>query len=293
MMKPSFVIVGCGKVGISLGKFLAAAGYRPAGCVSRSLASAQTAAEMIGSDHFGSEPETITPRADIVLITTPDGAIGQACEEIAARGGFRPDAVVLHCSGALPSTVLSAARTSGAHIGSMHPLQSFAAIAVEHNPFQGIIVSIEGDDPAVRAAEQMGEALGATCCQIKTDAKTLYHASAVVASNYLVTLFDLAFRLIAEAGITGPSAFAVLKPLVDGTLKNIETVGIPEALTGPIARGDVQTVEDHCRAIGAAVPELLALYNQLGAHTVGVARAKGTLTEAAAEALARILKSGR
>lgn len=288
-MKPSFAIVGCGKVGRALGKFLTAAGYRAAGFAGRRLSSAKETADIARSEHYSDIPWEVTRDADIVFITTPDGAIKDTCDRIARNNGIAESTIVLHCSGALPSTILSAAKAHGAYSGSMHPLQSFASADYEDNPFRGIIIAVEGDKEAVQAAKEIASDLGATAVTLLTEAKTLYHASAVVASNYLVTLMDLAFRLINTAGITGKDAFKVLKPLIDGTLTNIEKVGIPTALTGPIVRGDVETVAKHVKEIGSKNPELLALYKILGFHTIAIAKAKGTLSESAAEQLKKIL----
>ena len=288
-MKPSFAIVGCGKVGRALGKFLTAAGYRAAGFAGRSLSSARETAKLAQSEHYSDIPWEVTRDADIVFITTPDGAIKGTCDSIARNNGISNNAIVLHCSGALPSTILSAAKFHGAYSGSMHPLQSFASADYEHNPFRGIIIAVEGDQEAVQAAKEIASDLGATAVTLLTEAKTLYHASAVVASNYLVTLLDLAFRLINTAGIAGKDAFKVLKPLIDGTLANIEEVGMPTALTGPIVRGDVETVAKHVKEIGSKNPELLALYKNLGFHTIAIAKAKGTISESVAEQLKKIL----
>lgn len=288
-MKPSIAIIGCGKTGTLLGKFLARAGYPLAGLASRSLSSARRAAEILGEDQISEVPWEITPKADIVFLTTPDNAIADTCKDIAQNGGFRRNAVVLHCSGAHPSTILSPAKDCEAFIGSMHPLQSFASAEINDNPFQGIIVSVEGDRPAVNVAADMAKDLGADCMEIRTEAKTLYHAAAVVASNYLVTLMDFAFHLIGEAGITGREALRVLKPLVEGTLANIDKVGIPEALTGPIARGDVQTVEQHLDEIASKTPGLLPLYKILGGYTIDIAEAKGSLSGSDARKLKAIL----
>ena len=287
-MKPSFAIVGCGKVGTALGVFLNSAGYRPAGFASKSLSSAKRAADIIQSDHFGDVPWEITRNADLVFITTPDGAITDTCNNISQNRGFANNTVVLHCSGALPSTILSTAKKCGAFIGSMHPLQSFASVDYVTNPFKNIIVSTEGESRAVKMAKEIATDLGGTSVTILTEAKTLYHASAVVASNYLVTLLDLAFKLIGEAGIAGQDAFNVLKPLIEGTLSNVEKVGIPEALTGPIVRGDLETVEKHIEEIGLITPELLALYKTFGFHTIDIAKAKGTISESTCKKLKRI-----
>lgn len=289
-MKPSVAIVGCGKVGTSLGIWISKAGYVITGVASKSLSSAKKAAELIQTDRFSQTAEEITGDADIVFLTTPDGVISDVCENISRNNGFRENAVVLHCSGAHPSTILLSAKSCGATIGSMHPLQSIASIKTDINPFKGIIVSVEGEDDAIDTARQIASELGATCYTIKTDAKMLYHASAVVASNYLVTLLGLAFKLIGVAGIAAPDAYKVLKPLISGTLSNIEKVGIPDALTGPISRGDVETIEQHLDAIESKIPELLSLYRTLGLHTIDIAKAAGTLSEEGAGKLNEVLR---
>jgi predicted short-subunit dehydrogenase-like oxidoreductase (DUF2520 family) len=290
-MKPSFAIVGCGKVGTAFAKYLTEQGYPAAGLACLTLASAQKLSELIGADQVSTTPWEITREADVVLITTPDDRIEPVCNTIAKNRGFKKDAVVLHCSGALPSTILSSAKTCGAAIGSLHPLQSFASTTFDRNPFIGIITDIEGDAPAVELARNIATDLGANSLLIKTDAKTLFHASAVVASNYLVAVLDLAFAFMGEAGVSRKEAWGVLKPLVDGTLSNVGKVGIPEALTGPISRGDVETVACHLQTIEDKMPALLPLYKALGHHTISVALAKGSLEEKPAEALKEILSS--
>lgn len=288
-MKPSLAIVGCGKVGTALAVQLARAGYTLVGLASRSRSSAEAAARKVGITCFSDAPWEVTRTADIVFITTPDGEIPATCNQIVDHDGFGNNSVVLHCSGAHPSTILSGAATGGADIGSMHPLQSFAAGAEEGNPFNGIVVSIEGGTKAVAAATGLATALGATCFTIKTEAKTLYHAAAVAASNYLVTVQAFAFQLLAASGIPEDKAFEVLGPLIRGTVQNIEKAGIVNALTGPIARGDVATITDHQRAITDMLPALLNLYQTLGRHTVPIAEAAGLSQDAVVE-LKKVLK---
>jgi predicted short-subunit dehydrogenase-like oxidoreductase (DUF2520 family) len=290
MNKPGFAIVGCGRLGTALALHLTRAGYPLTGLLSKSPVSAEQTAAIVGTDKFGVGAWDLTRIADVIFITTPDGAISETCTTLAENKAIQRGAVVLHCSGAHPSTILSDAQKAGALIGSMHPLQSFASKTVAGNPFENIIISIEGNEKAVTIAKVMAESLGAICMTIPTEAKTLYHASAVVASNYLVTLMDLAFSLMGTAGICSTDAYRMLKPLIWGTLSNIEKVGIPEALTGPIARGDVETVERHLKAMSEKTPEYMALYKILGLYTVNIAKAKGTLPDAAAEAILKRLK---
>jgi len=281
-MHESFAIIGCGKVGVMLGKHLAEEGYRPAGFFSRRASAAGHAARIAGAaDACFDNPWDAALQADVVLITTPDHVIEEMCRTIAENNGFRERSVVLHCSGALPSTILSAARSCGAFIGSMHPLQSFAA-DYPGNPFHQIMMAVEGDKPAVELAQAIAVSLSARPFIIPTEGKVFYHAAAVAASNYLVTLMDLSFRLMALSGVPASDAFAVLKPLIQGTLANIETIGIPDALTGPIARGGIGTVEKHLTAIRQVSSELADRYARLGSDTISIALAKGTLSQEAA-----------
>lgn len=289
-MKPTFAIIGCGRVGVVLGKYLVQAGHELVGLASKNFDSAKTASKVLGTKCFSDIPWKVTKKADIVFLTTPDGVIADVCANIAQNNGFCKNAIVLHCSGALPSTILSPAKKNGAFIGSMHPLQSFASNTSENNPFCDIVISIEGEKEATIAAEKIALDLGAQCFTIQTDAKTMYHAAAVVASNYLVTLLDLAFKLIETAGISNQDAFKALKPLIFGTLANIEKIGIPKSLTGPIARGDIETIEKHLKEIKLQKPELLMLYKMLGFHTVDVAENAGFLSEELIKKLKQIMR---
>ena len=290
-MKPRIAIVGCGRVGSALAKFLSEAGYKLSGFASKSFSSAKKLADLTTTGHFTKIPWEITKKADIVFLTTPDSVISNICSSIAFNDGFKRDSVVLHCSGSLPSTILSSAKTCDAFIGSMHPMQSFALNGGNGSPFHGIIFAVEGDIQALHIAAKISSDLGADCIPIKTEDKSLYHAAAVVASNYLVTLLSLAFRLIEHAGISGSDTWRVLKPLIEGTLSNIEKAGIPAALTGPIARGDIETVKRHIEAIEKKSPELLDLYNTLGFHTIGIAESKGTLSKKSANILKSLFEN--
>ncbi len=288
-MRPSFAIVGCGRVGTAFGKHLTDVGYRLSGLSCKTKESVKKAAEKFGIKNFSQTSWEITKDADIVFITTPDGVITQVCDQIAQKKGFGSNSIVLHCSGAHPSTILSSAKQCNASIGSMHPLQSFSAES-SGNTFKGIIVSTEGDAAAVNAARKMATDLESTLLTIKTEAKILYHAAAVVASNYLVTVQDLALKLIKEAGVSNEDAFKVLNPLIQGTLSNIENVGAIKALTGPIARGDVETVERHIGKIREKTPNMLDLYKILGRYTVDIAAAGETITREQKEDLKRTLE---
>lgn len=288
-MKPSFTIIGCGRVGCSLAGALAQAGYRPIGFFSRSKASAEKAMEIAGSGDVFSTAWAAAREADMVFITTPDAIIRPVCEAIAERGGFSRRAVVLHCSGSQPSSILESARGSGCSVGSLHPLQSIAAPGGRENPFHGVVFSVEGDPPATALGGGIAADLGGSIVSIRTEAKTLYHAAAVAASNYLVTLLAESCRLLGEAGMSERDAIRVLMPLVRGTLSNIEADGPGAALTGPVVRGDFETVRAHLAAMAADMPESMVLYRTLARYTVDLAVGSGRLDAPAAVAMRELL----
>ncbi len=288
-IKPRVAIVGCGTVGTAIGKLLRDVDYRISGVATSNLETARRAAGVTGSERFSNFPWEVTRGADVVFITTPDDLIESTCMSISEHRGFDKNAVVIHCSGALSSDTLSSARDCGAEVATLHPLQSFASVDQAVSLLPGSFCTIEGDGDALPIVRQMVEDIGGILLEITAEKKMLYHAAAVAASNYLVTLIHLALELNEAAGLATDTSFNALLPLIRGTLSNIGAKGIPAALTGPIARGDVATVSAHLKAIEKDAPELLQLYRCLGLYTVDLAKAKGTLDREAGDKLAALL----
>ncbi|MDD9301907.1 MAG: DUF2520 domain-containing protein [Desulfobacter sp.] len=288
--KKRFSIIGCGRVGVSLAVFLSGKGFEPAGFFSRTRASAQFARDMAGlGTVFGSAGEA-AQGADILFITTPDTLIETVCKDLAASLNLKNESMVFHLSGALSSDILESARECGAAVGSIHPLQAFTPYEPgQDNPFENINISVEGSRGAVCLGKEIVRALGAKAFTIPTEAKTLYHASAVVASNYLVTLEKFALNLLMETGLDEARAYEILEPLIQGTLANIKAKGCDRALTGPVARGDDKIVSSHIKDIDAKTPQFSKLYRVLGAHTLDIAR-PGVDKQAEHE-LSRLFKS--
>lgn len=283
-------IIGAGTVGTALGYLLRQGGYSVVGVASRTLESADKARRFIGEGEAATDLATISRKADIVFITTSDSAIQEVCIKIASTGGFNPGAVVFHTCGALSSEILGSARDSGAYVASLHPLQSLANVQEAVKNLPGSYFSIEGDEIALSAAREVIAVLNGREIYLEVGKKTLYHAGAAVASNFLVATVSFALELFAAAGISRKDSLHALMPLINGTVKNIETIGIPFALTGPISRGDTEIVEDHLEAISKESPELLGLYAELGKQTVKVALEKGTLKEDDADRINSLFK---
>jgi predicted short-subunit dehydrogenase-like oxidoreductase (DUF2520 family) len=286
----NFAIIGAGKVGTALGYTLSRRGYQLTAIASHSLVSAEKAARLIGQGRSMVDIVTAARSATLVFITTPDQAIEAACVKIAAEQGFREKAIVIHCSGALPSSILESARGCGAYIASLHPIQSFAEVDQAIRLLPGSYFGFEGDKPARTTARQLVNALSGKWLAITTRDKPLYHAAAVFACNYVVTLLDIAVRLFETVGIAREEAFSALYSLLKGTASNLGYLGLPQALTGPIARGDVQTVARHLQHIQEKMPELISLYTNLGTQTLPLGQAKGGLSPTMAEELRKLFE---
>ncbi|MDD3023066.1 MAG: DUF2520 domain-containing protein, partial [Syntrophomonadaceae bacterium] len=224
-------------------------------------------------------PQEVSRSADILFITTSDTAIQSVVSTLADSRAIRPGQIIIHMSGALSSEVLDNAKEFGAMVLSVHPLQSFAGLDRAIANLPGSVFSIEGDEDAYDVAVSIVEALEGEYFFIDSKAKPLYHAGACAVSNYLVTVVDLGIKLLEAVGISRELASKALLPLINGTVKNIENLGIPQALTGPIARGDLSTVSNHLLCLEQMAPELLHLYSCLGYYTASIASEKATIDQ--------------
>jgi len=151
-------------------------------------------------------------------------------------------------------------------------------------------MSIEGDEKAIELGKEIVNALKANSFTIPTDAKTVYHASAVVASNYLVTLEHFALELLKLANLSEENAYEILEPLIMGTLSNIKARGTINALTGPVARGDDEIVSRHLSDIDKKLPQFSHLYRLLGQHTLDIAANRSEISDDAKQKLSTLFK---
>jgi predicted short-subunit dehydrogenase-like oxidoreductase (DUF2520 family) len=150
--------------------------------------------------------------------------------------------------------------------------------------------TLEAEEPLLGVLQEMAHALGGRWIKLKAGDKAVYHAAAVIASNYLVTLVKLATDLWQTFGVPRDKATEALLPLIRGTVRNLETIGLPQCLTGPIARGDSGTIKKHLEALEKASSDTLATYRELGLKTIPIALAKGRINEQQADELKIILE---
>jgi predicted short-subunit dehydrogenase-like oxidoreductase (DUF2520 family) len=272
-MPPTLNIVGAGHVGRALGRLFAGRGvFVVQDIKTRSSDSARAAAAFIGA---GTPVAGALRPADVWMLAVADDAIADVAAAL-AQSASPAGAVVFHCSGAKASNELDALRRAGASVASVHPVRSFADPAAVAAAFDGTFCGVEGDAAALAVLLPAFEAIGARPVPIDPAAKTVYHAAAVFASNYLVTVMDAALRAYQAAGIPADVARELARPLATETLSNVLRLGPEAALSGPIARGDAATVARQHAAVAAWDGPTGALYDALATATWDVARRKGS-----------------
>lgn len=280
----SLNIVGGGRLGKSVARLAHDSGrYRIGALLCRSPASARAARDFVGVGVALTDLAAL-PAADITLLAVPDGEIAAVAAALAATGGIAAGSVVCHASGVGEAALLAPLAAQGVHCASLHPAFSFADPARAVAGFAGTRCALEGDAAALPLLQRLAADLGGVPFVLAPGGKPAYHAALSIASNYLVTLHDLAARVAAQAGMADEVAAEVLGGLMRQTLDNTLVLGPQAALTGPIARGDAGTVARHRQVLSATDD---ALYCALGRATATLAA--GRLTTAQRLALAAAL----
>ncbi|MFT4059917.1 MAG: DUF2520 domain-containing protein [Legionella sp.] len=256
-------IIGAGHLGKSISHLLLKNQLVHIGAVFNStLGSSKEAIKFIGGGTSYSAMEQL-PAADLTFITTPDDLIAPIAIQLAENQFIGPNTTVVHCSGSLSSEILNPIKEKGAWVASIHPMRSFANPDISVEQYKGTYCAMEGDIQALSLIKPLFEAIGSITYQINKDKKSLYHAAGVFASNYMVTLAQQAFLCLQESGVAKDMAMSIITTLMQGTLVNLKDTLSPEqALTGPIKRGDIATLEKHMAAFTHSKAQ--TLYSLLG-----------------------------
>jgi predicted short-subunit dehydrogenase-like oxidoreductase (DUF2520 family) len=205
---------------------------------------------------------------DVVLLAVPDAEIAGVATALAGAGTTAARHVVLHLSGVLDAGALAPLKPTGAALGSLHPLLSFGAPQSAPLRLRAAVAAVEGEPRAREAAVALARRLGLMAFELKAEDKPRYHAGAVFAANFLVTIAAVARRLFEQAGVPPEQAARGLATLMGGVLENVIKEGAERALTGPVKRGDAQTVGRNMRALD---PETARLYRALSKATLEIA----------------------
>lgn len=281
-------IAGTGRLAQAIGRLLCERG-EPVVCIAgRDPVRTRRAAGFIGPDVVPVSYSELPVRASRLLLAVSDGALPEVAELLA--GAAHAKGVVLHTCGAADERVLAPLQRYGFHCGTIHPLQTIAAPEQGLTALPGAGFAISGDPAALHWARRIVEVLKGEALHIPSEARALYHAAAVMASNYVVALVDTAQQLLSEAaGTDSQSALRALAPLVRATIAGVFHSGPTAALTGPIQRGDGETVQRHLGALQFTSEEIQSLYRAAGLQTLDLACRKG-LAPGAAQRLEGILR---
>jgi predicted short-subunit dehydrogenase-like oxidoreductase (DUF2520 family) len=256
--KPQIAIVGPGRLGSALAISLKRAGYEISEIVSRNNAGskqrARSLARRVGARVSPGDNARLD--ADIVWFCVPDREIASSSRQLASIVGWEGK-TAFHSSGALASDELNALRRHGAAVASLHPMMTFVNGSIA--PLQGVPFAIEGDKAAVLVARRVVKNLGGEAFAIRKQQKAAYHARGSFASPLLVALLVTGEQLARKAGLSAVEARKKMLPIVKQTIANYEALGPAGAFSGPIVRGDAETVGKHGRAL-AKTPEARAVY---------------------------------
>lgn len=275
MASPSMLVVGAGRLGTALALGLARGGWRVAAYARGARGRAALRRRGIASGRLAD-----AGRFDLVFLAVPDEQVEPAARSVAPH--LRRGQVVAHGSGALPLAPLAIVRARGAHAGSLHPMQALAGGPLA----AGVTAALDGDRPALRLLSRAARDLRLSPVRVPERGRAQYHAASAIAANLCMALADLAAETWVAAGAPRRRAIPAIVPLLRGAVENLAARGLPEALTGPVSRGDAQTVERHLRALDGPDAEV---YRLLSLRLVRVAR-QGGLGPRKAAAVRRALR---
>ena len=266
--------IGIGVLGKGLPLCLADRGYRVTAVHSRSPSSAQWLANRVPGCGVYSSAQELCDATDLVFITTPDSVIG----DLAASVTWRPGQGVVHCCGAASRELLHPAVQQGAITGAFHPYQTFAGLEAPEDiasRLSGVAFAVAGQEWLESYLWQMATELGGHPVFISDGDRPLYHASAVLACGYLVALLKATIEIWQAMGFSEREAVDALYPISRATLENLARTGADASVTGPVVRGDIQTLRSHLDTLTERSPEVVPLYGTLTNASLGMAAQRG------------------
>lgn len=261
-------IIGAGRVGCSIGKYLRTKDIELAGYYDVDSAAAKEAAEFTRTESFDSLKQ-LADQSQIIFITTPDSFIIPVWEQLKELS--LTNQIICHCSGALSSDSFSGRESMSVSCCSIHPMLPFSNKFSSYQQLEHAFFTVEGHPHAVQVITDLLTSYGNEVCRIDAAAKPEYHAAASILSNQVIAVLDTGYRLLEDCGFSREKAVAATAALVRQNIENVLSQGCVHALTGPIERGDVATVEKHLHCLNT---EDAALYRMLGTRLLAIAEGK-------------------
>ena len=242
-------IVGCGRAGGAIGLALKRNGYEIAAAWSRSRGGRQRAQRLLDVPVLPGIPD-VSAAADVVFVTVPDGAIEEVGRSVAT--GIRPGRLAVHTSGVVSIDALAPVRDAGGRIGSLHPLQTLPDAKAGADALSGAAVAVTCEAADEPALQRIARGWGGRPFSLPDAGKAIYHAAAVFASNYVVSSVWAAVRLFEKLGVH--NAQQLIAPLAQASMHNVVSMQPGLAITGPVVRGDTETVRLHVAELRASDP---------------------------------------
>ncbi len=283
------VVVGAGAAGSVLTLALCDIGIRVSHVISRTPESAHRLAEAAGADTASNRLVDVRDVPKLLILSVPDDEIPVVARGLANLGLEWKGCTAMHMSGALSSAVLKPLQDRGAETMSFHPMISLH-VDSPTDVLKGAWINIEGTRDAAVIGQSIADRVGARGRIVSARDKAVIHVVASLASNYVVTLLSLAVDLLGSTGVDPSEYDALLRPLLSGTISNVDFQDPGEALTGPISRGDQETVRAHLDILGDLAPELIPVVSSLAAETVRLAVQHGRITDIVASDLLNLVE---
>lgn len=280
-MSKKVYIIGAGKVGSSFAFELKDKGYSIDFITDRNTERLENISAIIHPVSYSDKiDKNFISGVDIVFICVQDRYIREIIKEISEFGTDFSEKYFILTSGSESSGLFPVDTSvfNNERTGSMHPIQTFNKISFENqNLLKNIYFGIEGKMDSIDLMKQIVGSLDSNYIIVPAEKKHLYHSASVISSNFLVTLLNISSEVMGNLGIDKKKTFEIFKPIIENTLKNIESDGLVNSLTGPFDRNDTETITNHLEIITKELPSLIPFYTLLGMETVKVAFKKESL----------------
>lgn len=267
MNKPTLNWIGCGKLGRQMAYMLAHKHLIASLTICNN--NKKSSCNSIQAIGYGQAVGHINelPQADVYWLAVPDQQISTVIDQLLVQNPPRVNSLIIHSSGALPASIMNAARSQQCRLASLHPMKSFSTLSKNDNALKGVFCALEGDNEALTDIQQWLTPLELHWLNIDSQHKTAYHAAGVFASNYLISVAEAANQQLQQAGLEPALAIKVITQLMQNTLNNLSNSGCLKAsLTGPLQRGDIDTIERHLEQLSSL--EQKQLYANLGRNII-------------------------
>ena len=264
-MQEKIGIIGAGRLGKSLARALCEVGYAVCAIHDVNRAAAESCISMCGTQIKFYKVEDFPDFLTLVFISVPDDFIASVAGEL-ALSSITSQTIVVHTSGARGIDALAPLHRKTSLLASIHPIQTFSGSENDWKRLFGITFGLEGQNPVLLRLRAVVDELRGRTITVSTGHKPLYHLGCVFASNFIVTLFAAASRVMAHVGFDEREAIKILYPLAEASMANVKMKGAPASATGPITRGDIGTVVSHLQELSEICPQVLPLYRALGQY---------------------------